>query len=218
MVFSTDSAEFVREAFGIEIETAGRKVIITVEAQSQDMADAFAGSVEILAHAFRVQANSPPAETISSIAAVMLAKAPVSSTLLREAKMLAQAKSEILQSQDWVTSNEIATLANFSNSTSSSSSQPNKWKQAGKIFALNHEGVDYFPLYGLDPANGFSPYAALASVIYVLDSMKDGWGMAFWFASPNIFLRGKLPKDALADIPSRVLLAAKEEVLGVVHG
>lgn len=118
--------------------------------------------------------------------------------------------------KDWVTSNEIETLANFSNSNSSS--QPNKWKQARKIFSFRHESVDYFPLYGLDPAHGFRPYAALESVIYALDSMKDGWCMAFWFASPNIFLRRKRPIDALADNPSSMILAAKEEELGVVNG
>ena len=216
MAFTTDSAEIIRELPGIQIETSNSKVIITVEVQSQAMADAYVDSVEILTRAFRVQAHPIPAETISSIASLMLPKKPVSSTLLREAKMRAQAKTEILQSQDWVTSNEIAMLANFSNINPSS--QPNKWKHAGKIFALRHEGVDYFPLYGLDPEQGFRPYSALERVIYVLDPMKDGWGMAFWFASPNIFLGGKRPKDALSDNPSGVLLAAKEEVLGIVHG
>jgi len=86
--------------------------------------------------------------------------------------MLAQAKTEILQSNDCVTASEISNLAQFS--SNNPSSQPNKWKQAGKIFALRHEGVDYFPIYGLDPAQGFRPFSALESVISTLAAMKDG--------------------------------------------
>jgi hypothetical protein len=47
--------------------------------------------------------------------------------------------------------------------------------------------------------------------------MKDGWAMAFWFASPNTFLGGKRPKEVLSANPLGVLSAAKEEVSGVVH-
>lgn len=106
-----------------------------------------------------------------------------------------------------MTANEISNLAQFS--SANPSSQPNKWKHAGKIFALRHEGVDYFPIYGLDPAQGFRPFSALESVIATLATMKEGWAMAFWFASPNSFLGGKRPKDVLSVNPSGVLSAAK---------
>lgn len=52
MVFSTDSPEFSREAFGVKIEISVSNVIVTAEVQSQDMADAFTGSVDILTRAF----------------------------------------------------------------------------------------------------------------------------------------------------------------------
>ncbi|MGE8063883.1 hypothetical protein [Pseudomonas sp. NPDC089569] len=216
MAFSSDTVELDRESPDVKIKASEDKVIITVEVKSQLIADAYVASLDLFTRVFLAQAEPIPAETISSIVSLMVPKKPVSSTLLREARMLAQAKTEILQSQDWVTSNEIAWLANFS--SSNPSSQPNKWKKARRIFALNHESIDYFPLYGLDPAHGFRPYSALESVICVLDAIKDGWGMAFWFASPNTFLGGKLPKDALPDNPSGVLSAAKEEVAGLAHG
>jgi len=223
MTFRTDSVEIGAESPVIEIEILSQetddsrhKIVITVNAKSRDMVDAYVCSVEMLTQAFRAHMNSLPADTTSSIVSLMVPKKPVPSTLLREARMLAQAKTDILQSNDWLTAIEISNLAQFS--YSNPSSQPNKWKRAGKIFALRHEGVDYFPIYGLDPAQGFRPLSALESVVSTFATMKDGWEMAFWFASPNTFLGGKRPKEALLANPSGVLSAAKEEVSGVVQG
>lgn len=216
MTLNTDTVEIAREPPVVQIRTSDHKVVITVEVKSQAMADAYLDSVELLTQAFCAQMAPIPAETISSIVSMIVPKAPVPSTLLREARMLAQAKTEILQSHDWVTAHEIAHLAHFS--ASNPSSQPNKWKQAGKIFALRHEGVDYFPIYGLDPGQGFRPFSAMESVISTFDSMKDAWAIAFWFATANTFLGGKRPKEALPTNPAGVLSAAQEEVSGVVHG
>ena len=192
------------------------RVVITLKAPTHDSVQAYIISLEMLTAAFRCQLQPVPEETISTIVSLCVPKKPVTSTLLREAKMLVQAKTEILHSNDWITAHEIAELAQFK--SSNPSSQPNKWKLSGKIFALRHEGVDYFPIYGLDPAHGFRPFARLGSVISTLASMKDGWGMAFWFASPNGYLGGKRPKDLLQSDPQGVLEAAEDEVAGVIHG
>ncbi|MFJ7282502.1 hypothetical protein [Pseudomonas sp. NPDC099000] len=223
MTFRANTAEIAQESLVVEIETPtqqtegfGHKIVITVDAKSQDLIDAYVRSVEMLTQAFFAQMHPLPADTISSIVSLMVPKKPVPSTLWREARMLAQAKTEILQSNDWVTAKEISNLAQFK--SGNPSSQPNKWKHAGKIFALRHEGVDYFPIYGLDPTQGFRPFSALESVIATWATMKDGWAMAFWFASPNTFLGGKRPKEVLSANPLGVLSAAKEEVSGVVHG
>ncbi|WP_223434146.1 MULTISPECIES: hypothetical protein [unclassified Pseudomonas] len=223
MTFSTDANEIVRESLVIEIENPSQgaersrhKVVITVDVKSQDLVGAYVCSLEMLTRAFLAQLYPVPAETISSIVSITVPKKPVPSTLLREARMLAQAKTEILQSSDWVTASEVSSLAHFS--SGNPSSQPNKWKHAGKIFALRHEGVDYFPIYGLDPGQGFRPFSALKNVIATLATMKDGWSMAIWIASPNTFLSGKRPKEVLSANPSGVLAAAKEEVSGVIHG
>lgn len=193
-----------------------RQIIITVNLNSPESADAYLSSLEMLTRAFRAEMNPVPEETISTIVAMWVPKRPVPSMLLRQAKMLAQAKTEILQSNDWVTASEVSGLAQFK--SSNPSSQPNKWKQSGKIFALRHEGVDYFPIYGLDPANGYRPITGLEDVVTTLASMKDGWAMAFWFASPNNFLGGKRPKDVILVNPKGVLEASREEVCEVMHG
>ncbi|TFY85526.1 hypothetical protein DYL61_29420 [Pseudomonas nabeulensis] len=221
MVFRSDSVDIVRESFEIETPSQGTvgvgyKIVLTVDASSQELVDAYVCSLEMLSQVFLAHLQPLPADTISSIASLMIPQKPVPSMLLRETRMLAQAKTEILQSSDWVTANGISNLAQLS--SSNPSSQPNKWKQAGKIFALRHKGIDYFPIYGLDPTRGFRPFSTLKCVISTLSTMKDGWAMAFWFASPNTFLGGKRPKEIFSTDPAGVLSAAKDEVSGAEPG
>ncbi|AZD55516.1 hypothetical protein C4K19_3731 [Pseudomonas chlororaphis subsp. aurantiaca] len=217
MALTADTIEVIQEprltsADG-QADDSGRfplKVLITLDVTSQATADAYVCSLEMLTQAFQAQLRPVSEDTIS------MPKRPIPSTLLRKAKMLAKAKTEILQSNDWVTASEISDLAQFK--SNNPGSQPNKWKLAGKIFALRHEAIDYFPIYGLDPAQGYRPFSGLKPIVSTLSSMKDGWGMAFWFASPNSYLGGKRPKDVLQANPEGVLDAAKEEVCGVMHG
>ena len=141
---------------------------------------------------------------------------PVSPRLLKEAGMLVAARKAVLASDDWLNAAELAQLAGLS--PRNPSAQPNKWKKQGQIFAIHHNGVDYFPGYGLDPDNAFRPLKALAGILAVLAPHKDGWGMAYWFMSVNGFLGGQRPQDLLSTDPDCVLAAARDEVMGVLHG
>jgi hypothetical protein len=223
MTFSTDTVGSGRESPVIEIEATPQdaegfryKIVITVEAKSQEMVDAYVCSVDKLTQAFCARLPPLPADTIASIVALMVPKQPVPSTLLREARMLLQAKTEILQSNDWLTANEIAHLAQYS--SRNPSSQPNKWKRNNRLFAIRHNGCDYFPVYGLDKDAAYRPLPAMREVIKILATKKSSWGMAYWFASVSSLLGGKRPQDLLVTDPQRVIEAAKDEVAGITHG
>ncbi|AIR01463.1 XRE family transcriptional regulator [Pluralibacter gergoviae] len=153
---------------------------------------------------------------LERLAEALMPPAPASPRILKEAAMLVKARKEVLDSGDWLNAAELAQLAQLS--TANPSAQPNKWKRAGRIFAIHHNGVDYFPAYGLDKDNGFRPLKALTQVIDALNGYKDSWGMAFWFISANSFLGGKRPQDLLASHPEQVIAAARDEVQGVEHG
>ncbi len=155
-------------------------------------------------------------ESLEQLVGALLPPAPASPRLLKEAAMLIQARRAVLDSGHWLTAAQLAQLAGLS--TTNPSAQPNKWKKSGQIFAIHHNGVDYFPDYGLDQNTNFRPLKALTSVIEVFAEHKDGWGMAFWFLSVNSFLGGKRPQDLLATEPERVMAAAMDEVEGAVHG
>ncbi len=139
-----------------------------------------------------------------------------SPNVVREATMQLQAQQAILQSGDWITAADLAKIAGLSRTNPSA--QPNKWKRDGTTFAISHGGRDYFPVYGLDATAGYRPRSAMAEVIRTFGDTKNGWGMAFWFASVNAYLGGLRPQDVLATDGARVIAAAKEEVSGVTHG
>ncbi len=139
----------------------------------------------------------------------------LSPTRLIEAEMKASAITHILTSGDLITPAEVARLTGYS--SKNPSSQPNRWKKAGQIFAVSHKGSDYYPLYALDPRNGYKPYPAVGSVLAVLKD-KDSWSTAFWFDGPNSYLGARRPKDLLATDPRRLIAAAEDEALGPQHG
>ena len=47
---------------------------------------------------------------------------------------------------------------------------------------------------------------------------KDDWQKAFWFESPNSYLKNRRPKELLKSRPDDVLCAARIEAVGVQHG
>jgi hypothetical protein len=155
-------------------------------------------------------------QSLEAIVGALVPKAPPTPNELKEATMLARARTEVLGSGDWMTAAEIASVAGFS--ASNPSAQPNKWKREGAIFAIRHNGIDYFPSYGLDPQSGYRPRKAMAQVLAVFGDSKDGWGLSYWFMSANSFLGGKRPRDLMASDPDRVLAAAADECEGVLHG
>ena len=93
----------------------------------------------------------------------------------------------------------------------------------GRILSVRHEGVDYFTLFALNPAEGYRPYPAVADVVQILSRIlnrESSWGLASWFLGLNSFLDGQRPADLLASDPEWVVEAAQDEVneLKYPHG
>ena len=80
---------------------------------------------------------------------------PLTSNRMIEAKMFAQAMKGILESDDFASATDIAEIAHFSQRNPSS--QPNRWKKTGLIFAVPYKGVDLYPLYALELSKGAKP-------------------------------------------------------------
>jgi len=155
-------------------------------------------------------------ETVEQIVGALLPDIAISDTALAQARMMVDAKSTILESGDFLPATEIASLAGYS--AKNPSAQPNKWKKDGAIFAIQHKGNDYFPMYALDAEENYRPYKALAEVLRIFGETKTGWGIAFWFAGLNSFLDDRRPQDLLESEPDLVIAAAKDEVAGIRHG
>ncbi|WP_395828229.1 hypothetical protein [Elstera sp.] len=117
-----------------------------------------------------------------------------------------------------MTAAQISALAGFS--PINPSAQPNRWKRQGAIFAIQNNGLDYFPHYGLDPDRGYRPLKALAPILARLAGVRRDWGLALWFASVNSYLGGQRPQDVLKTAPDEVLAEAEAEAeaAGVLPG
>ena len=154
-------------------------------------------------------------DTLSALVATLLPKEMPSAALVKEAKMLLRAKQAVLTSGDWLSAEEFTSI--LGPTVKNPSAQLRRWEREGAIFAICHDGTNYFPGYALDPQNEYRPYRELKKVIAQFAMTRDGWGLAFWFQSANSFLGGKRPKETLASQLGLVIAAAKEEVMAAVH-
>ena len=134
-----------------------------------------------------------------------------------QTKMQERATERLLRSGDWITAEEIARLGN--RSSRNAHALACSWMKRRLIFSIQHEGLRLYPSYALDPAAGYTPKAALRSLIAVLpDGDRAGWRMAFWFDCPNSYLDGRRPKDCLSGPQDELLIAARNEAQGIQHG
>jgi len=195
---------------------AGQVIVLPVEQADAKLAGLMAQTLASVVPFIEKLVREQDQQTLKALVSAVVPKAPPTPTLLKEAEMLARSRKAVLEETDWLTAAKLAELAGLS--ATNPSTQPNKWKRQRQIFAIHHNGVDYFPGYGLDPKAGWRPRKALKPVLEVFNDAKDGWGLAYWFLSANSFLGGRRPQDVLATDPERVVAAARDERDGVAHG
>lgn len=201
---------------GLHRVDAEQVVAVALAHASPREAQAIAQTFASIAGMVKTLVGDQHRESLEAIVEALVPKLPPTPNELKEATMLAQARTAVIDSGDWMTAAEIASAAGFS--ATNPSAQPNKWKRDGAIFAIRHNGIDYFPSYGLDPQAGYRPRKALAQVLAAFGDTRDAWGLAYWFMSANSFLGGKRPRELLATDPARVIAAAADEREGVLHG
>lgn len=193
----------------------GRVVAIAIEDISQRENDALENMLLGAARLFKQTTSEQLAEQMSLLARAFAPKEPPTPVMLKEAEMMARAQKAVFAASDWLTAAQVATLAGFSDSNLSA--QPSKWRRESNIFTVRLDGTEYFPGYGLDRDHGYRPLKALKKIIELFKGHKEGWGLAYWFASNNSFLGGKRPLELLKTAPEQVFAAAQDELEGIVH-
>jgi hypothetical protein len=153
-------------------------------------------------------------DTLKKVVNVLLTDVTPSKAAREQARMLIEAKTDILNSGDFLPATEVARLAGFS--ASNLSVQPNKWKRTREIFAIQHGREDYLPIYALTADH--RPRKEMTEILNIFGEAKDGWSLAFWFAALNSFLDDERPQDLLATDPESVLAAARDEMAELEHG
>jgi hypothetical protein len=195
---------------------ADRVVALTLPAGEEPAADALSEFLKAVGPLIQTLVERRKEKTFETLVEALVSTLPVSPDLIKEAEMAGRARSALLESGNWLTAAQVSKLAGYSDSNPSA--QPNKWKRDGLIFAIRHNGIDYYPDYCLDPELEFRPRKELPAILTVLKAKKDDWKIAYWFASVNSFLGGRRPQDELEKRPDKVLDAARDEIDGVLHG
>ncbi len=90
-----------------------------------------------------------------------------------------------------------------------------QWKADGRIFSVEQDGAEFFPIYALDPDAGYRPYPVMAEAIRILyqtEGWSSCWALAAWFIGLSSFLDDQRPLDLLALDPEWVIEAARDAV------
>jgi len=132
-----------------------------------------------------------------------------------EAEMTARAQARVLKSDEFLKASDISRLT--AESVKNPSGALNRWKKKHQIFAIERKGIDYYPLYALSREDGYKPYNEMREILKLLQA-KTPWGVAFWFDSPNSYLGKRRPRELMGSDRQAVLLAAKQEAAGILHG
>ena len=210
----TGTPEQVRKR--LDHHAAERVIALTLEHGSAQAVEALAKTFVNIAPLVGAVLERRQQAALDAIVEALVPDVPPPRHMVIEARMTAEARKEVLESASWLTAAQVADAAGFSKTNPSA--QPNKWKKEGRIFAVRHRGVDYFPGYALDAGAGYRPLKGLADILAIFKGRKDDWGLAYWFASANSFLGGRRPQDVLAEEPNQVAAAAADELAGVTHG
>lgn len=133
---------------------------------------------------------------------------------VRESRMLAEAEARILATGDFLAYDGLARY--FSGDSLPSRTKVEDWENERRIFSIGHGGDVLYPRYAFS-ANGV-PLPGLKEVVMVLSRTKEAWGIAFWLGSSNSLLGGRMPKYVLLTDLDAVILAAEDEVAGILHG
>lgn len=132
---------------------------------------------------------------------------------IRRAELQARALQAVLEGAEWLTAEQIGELGKFS--ASNPAARANRWKQDGKLFAIQHDGLDRFARYALDET--YRPIPIAGEVLACLGPI-GGWRIASWFESTSAWLAGARPRELLAIDPAAVLHAAKQYRSSGTHG
>ncbi len=134
----------------------------------------------------------------------------------RQAEMTARAQSAVFSSCRWFTASEISLL--HACDLDSMENLLTLWKTDLKVFSVEHRSIDHYPCYAFDEENGFMPAKELKPILQEFNGSRNGWGLAYWFASVNGYLGGHSPQDLLNIAPEKVLAAARAHLIGILHG
>ena len=84
------------------------------------------------------------------------------------------------------------------------------WIARGSLICFEWQSRRWIPWFQFNRFD-MAPHTQLLPVLAELEAVYDAWEMGVWFATPNPWLAGRLPVDALGLDVSEVLHAARAD-------
>ncbi|MFM0619062.1 hypothetical protein PQR37_33930 [Paraburkholderia nemoris] len=129
------------------------------------------------------------------------------------AEMEAKAVAAVLDRTTWLTAQMVGKQQNPD--ATNLHAVTSRWKKEGRVFAIERAGQTLYPRYIFDDLG--NPIPAVAEILKVFEGFTP-FRIASWFESTNSMLHGKRPREVLATGPLAVIEAARDHVVGAVHG
>jgi len=138
---------------------------------------------------------------------------PVRRLTSARATLEAKAINAVLDGTDWLTAQEVGVRQN--SQAANPHAVASRWQKEGKIFSIDRAGQTLYPKYLFDEFG--KPFPAVAQILGCFAAYRP-FRVASWFESINGMLHGKRPREMLGSAPEIVVAAARDHVMGAVHG
>jgi len=152
--------------------------------------------------------KSPEHEALSTSALTesLLPDAPLpSSDKILQARRNAAARWHLLQEFGAFSSDQIADLRSRAKNRHALA---NRWRNEGRIFAVEYRGQLLHPAFQFDPET-FDPLPVISDALKALPRQDmSPWEIGLWWTADNGWLDGTRPVDVLDDQPEAVVQAA----------
>lgn len=150
--------------------------------------------------------SEPEHLSTSTLAEGLLPDAPLpSSDKILQARRNAAARWHLLQEFGAFSSDQIADLRSRAKNRHALA---NRWRNEGRIFAVEYRGQLLYPAFQFDPES-FDPLPAVYEALQALPRQDmSPWEIGLWWTAGNGWLDGNRPVDALDGQPEAVVQAA----------
>lgn len=114
---------------------------------------------------------------------------------LENARLINEARASLLRSGTAVTVDDIVEVTGRSRAAVRKSLT--RWRSAGRIATVTHDGQTWVPTVQLTAALDDVDPLAEDVVTRLVDHGLDGWAVWDWFETPNTWLGGLAPAEAV---------------------
>ncbi len=127
--------------------------------------------------------------------------------VLDQARRNAEFRADFLERYEVLDAGQVHRL--YGSKADNTAALAARWRNAGKIFAVEHQGRFFYPAFQFDGAG--RPKLVVADVLHALGK-RGPWQIASWFTAPNGWLPDDRSPVEVMDTDADAVAAAAREV------